>query len=88
MYRLNKSLIALCVPVVLAWIPGPAVAQEKPDILLVFMGNFVRDEPGINGGGIVRGTATPRLDQIANEGLRLTNFKVEVQCAPAGSLPT
>jgi arylsulfatase len=31
------------------------------------------------------GAETPRLDQIANEGLRLTNFNVEVQCTPSRS---
>jgi len=38
-------------------------AQEKPNIVLVFMDNFGWGEPGFNGGGIVRGAATPSLDQ-------------------------
>ena len=42
-------------------------------------------EPGFNGGGITRGAATPSLDSIANEGLKLTNFNVEVQCTPSRS---
>ena len=62
-----------------------AVAQDKPNILLVFMDNFGWGEPGFNGGGIIRGAATPRLDQLAAEGLRLTNFNVEVQCTPSRS---
>ena len=61
------------------------VAQEKPNIVLVFLDNFGWGEPGFNGGGIIRGTETPRLDQIAEEGLRLTNFNVEVQCTPSRS---
>jgi arylsulfatase len=52
---------------------------------LVFLDNFGWGEPGFNGGGIIRGAATPRLDQLANEGLRLTNFNVEVQCTPSRS---
>ena len=60
-------------------------AQDKPNIVLVFMDNFGWGEPGFNGGGIIRGAATPRLDQIAEEGLRLTNFNVEVQCTPSRS---
>ena len=60
-------------------------AQDKPNIVLVFMDNFGWGEPGFNGGGIVRGAATPRLDQLASEGLRLTNFNVEVQCTPSRS---
>ena len=62
-----------------------ANAQDKPNIVLVFLDNFGWGEPGFNGGGIVRGATTPRMDQLANEGLRLTNFNVEVQCTPSRS---
>jgi len=62
-----------------------AHAQDKPNIVLVFLDNFGWGEPGFNGGGIVRGAPTPRLDQLASEGLRLTNFNVEVQCTPSRS---
>ncbi|WP_394176704.1 arylsulfatase [Thalassotalea litorea] len=62
-----------------------AFANDKPNIVLIFMDNFGWGEPGFNGGGIIRGAETPRLDQIANEGLRLTNFNVEVQCTPSRS---
>jgi len=60
-------------------------AQEKPNIVIVFMDNFGWGEPGFNGGGITRGASTPQLDKLANEGLRLTNFNVEVQCTPSRS---
>jgi arylsulfatase A-like enzyme len=59
--------------------------DDKPNIVLVFLDNFGWGEPGFNGGGIVRGAATPRMDQLAAEGLRLTNFNVEVQCTPSRS---
>ncbi len=49
------------------------------------MDNFGWGEPGFNGGGIIRGAATPRLDRLAAEGLRLTNFNVEVQCTTSRS---
>ena len=62
-----------------------ANAEDRPNIVLVFLDNFGWGEPGFNGGGIVRGAATPRMDQLANEGLRLTNFNVEVQCTPSRS---
>jgi arylsulfatase A-like enzyme len=76
---IRSSLLLLCL------IGSAAAAQDKPNIVLVFMDNFGWGEPGFNGGGIVRGAATPRLDQIAAEGLRLTNFNVEVQCTPSRS---
>ena len=63
---------------------GPAQGS-KPNIVLVFMDNFGWGEPGFNGGGVVRGAPTPRLDRLASEGLRLTNFNVEAQCTPSRS---
>jgi arylsulfatase len=65
--------------------PATAFAQDKPNIVLIFMDNFGWGEPGFNGGGVIRGAPTPRLDTLASEGLRLTNFNVEVQCTPSRS---
>lgn len=62
-----------------------AAAAERPNVVIVFMDNFGWGEPGFNGGGIIRGAPTPRMDQLAAEGLRLTNFNVEVQCTPSRS---
>lgn len=61
---------------------GSALAQEKPNIVLIFMDNFGYGELGVYGGGITRGAPTPRIDRLATEGIRLTNFNVEVQCTP------
>ena len=65
--------------------PTLAQAQDRPNVVLVFMDNFGWGEPGFNGGGIIRGAATPNVDRLAAEGLRLTNFNVEVQCTPSRS---
>ena len=62
---------------------GSAQAQDKPNIVFIFMDNFGYGELGIYGGGITRGGATPRIDALAAEGIRLTNFNVEVQCTPS-----
>jgi arylsulfatase len=75
-------ILALCLMV---WLPLQANAEEKPNIVLIFMDNFGWGEPGFNGGGIIRGAPTPELDKLADEGLRLTNFNVEVQCTPSRS---
>jgi len=66
-------------------VASPAFAEDKPNIVLVFMDNFGWGEPGFNGGGIIRGAATPRLDELAREGLCLKNFNVEAQCTPSRS---
>jgi arylsulfatase A-like enzyme len=81
----NKLSLAFMVSVILLGLSKVAVAQHKPNIVLVFMDNFGWGEPGFNGGGIIRGAATPQLDKLAGEGLRLTNFNVEVQCTPSRS---
>ncbi len=73
------------ISIALIALSSAVLAADKPNIVLVLLDNFGWGEPGFNGGGIVRGAATPRLDQIAQEGLRLTNFNVEVQCTPSRS---
>ena len=78
-------LRALAFTLLLSVFGQTAAAQDKPNIVLVFMDNFGWGEPGFNGGGIIRGAATPQLDTLAAEGLRLTNFNVEVQCTPSRS---
>ncbi len=62
---------------------GTPVYADNPNIILINMDNFGYGELGVYGGGITRGAATPRIDQLANEGLRLTNFNVEAQCTPS-----
>jgi arylsulfatase A-like enzyme len=59
--------------------------QSKPNIVFLLMDNLGYGELGVYGGGITRGAATPRIDQLAAEGLRLTNFNVEAQCTPSRS---
>ncbi|MFY0691305.1 MAG: arylsulfatase [Paracoccaceae bacterium] len=63
-----------------------AFAQsERPNIVLVFMDNFGWGEVGAYGGGILRGAATPEIDSLAEEGMKLLNFNVESQCVPSRS---
>ena len=65
---------------------GTAIANEdKPNIVLVVMDNLGWGEIGVYGGGILRGAETPRLDQLAAEGMQFLNFNVETQCTPSRS---
>jgi len=79
MYNLRKALFVLFTMLM----TSTALAAEQPNIVLVFMDNFGWGEPGFNGGGIIRGAPTPRMDTLASEGVRLTNFNVETQCTPS-----
>jgi arylsulfatase len=57
--------------------------KEQPNIVLVLMDNLGWGELGTYGGGILRGAPTPRIDSLADEGLKLLNFNVEAQCTPS-----
>ncbi len=59
--------------------------STKPNILFVLMDNLGYGELGCYGGGVLRGAPTARIDALATEGMRLTNFNVEAQCTPSRS---
>ena len=56
--------------------------SSKPNIVIMLSDNNGYMDLGCYGGGDVVGAPTPRLDQMANEGLRLTSFYSETQCTP------
>lgn len=60
-------------------------AERPPNVVLMLSDNLGFGEIGVYGGGARRGAPTPRLDQLAGEGLRFTNFNVEVECTPSRS---
>src|SRR5258708_7692999 len=55
--------------------------QKKPNIIFILLDNVGWGNFGVYGGTI----PTPRIDQFANEGIRFTNYNVEVQCTPSRS---
>jgi len=70
----------------IVWSAVPVFAQQlKPNIVFILTDNLGYGELGVYGGGELRGAPTPRLDKLAAEGLRLTNFNVEPQCTPSRS---
>ena len=63
---------------------SPASTQErKPNILFILADNLGFGDLGVYGGGELRGAPTPRIDQLAAESLRLTQFLVETGCTPS-----
>lgn len=75
----TSSMVALTCPVL------AQPAASKPNIVFILMDNLGYGEVGAYGGGLTRGGPTPRIDKLASEGLRLTNFNVEAQCTPSRS---
>jgi arylsulfatase A-like enzyme len=60
-------------------------ADRKPNIVLVLLDNFGYGELGTYGGGVRRGAPTPRIDSLAREGMKLTNFNTEPVCMASRS---
>jgi arylsulfatase A-like enzyme len=83
-----RSLVCLLAVTAVASAALSAPAEPrggKPNILFILADNLGYGEIGVYGGGETRGAPTPRLDRLANEGLRLTNMNMETQCTPSRS---
>ncbi|UCE42193.1 MAG: arylsulfatase [Candidatus Aminicenantes bacterium] len=61
------------------------MAAKKPNIIFFHIDNLGQGELGCYGGGILRGAETKRIDQFAQQGLKLTHYVVEAQCTPTRS---
>jgi arylsulfatase len=88
----NKELFVLILMLLSSVVTAPVFAQNKPvlpagraNIVFILMDNLGYGEVGCYGGGITRGAATPRIDKLATEGMRLLNYNVEAQCTPSRS---
>jgi arylsulfatase len=73
------ALLSLALPSLVV----PAHAQQKPNVVFILADNIGYGDLGPYGGGELRGAPTPRIDQLANEGLRLTQYLVEPGCTPS-----
>src|SRR5271167_996498 len=60
-----------------------ANAQDKPNVVIMLSDNVGYGDIGAYGAGEIRGMPTPRIDQLASEGLRLSQFFVEPACTPS-----
>ena len=61
---------------------APTQQATQPNILFLLTDNVGYGVPSCYNGGILD-TPTPHIDQLAAEGLKLTNFNVENQCTPS-----
>src|SRR5882724_8783977 len=60
----------------------PAVAQQKPNIILILSDDFGYGDSGPYGGGPGRGMPTPNLDRLADEGMTFFSFYAQPSCTP------
>ena len=63
--------------------PMARTGNAKPNVVFILADNVGYGDLGPYGGGELRGAPTPRIDQLAREGLRLTQFLVEPACTPS-----
>src|SRR5262249_41811333 len=57
--------------------------EKKPNVVFILADNVGYGDLGCYGGGELRGAPTPRLDELAREGVRLTQYLVEPACTPS-----
>ncbi len=83
---IRRATFPFCLFVIIVSV-APAMAaagsESKPNVVLVLMDNFGYGEPGVYGGGEIRGAPTPNIDSIAHEGFQLTNYNVDAECTPS-----
>ena len=80
MNRIIGSLLLLWLSLVAT---TTAFAQQKPNVVFILADNVGYGDLGPYGGGELRGAPTPRIDELAREGLRLTQYLVEPACTPS-----
>ena len=79
----NVSVYLLILIASIPMTVGAAGSDDNPNIVLILMDNFGYGEPGVYGGGAIRGAPTPNIDSIAHEGFQLTNYNVDSECTPS-----
>jgi arylsulfatase len=77
--------LALSMALLSMIVAGAASAQQsnRPNVVFILADNVGYGDLGSYGGGELRGAPTPRLDELAAQGLRLTQFLVEPACTPS-----
>jgi len=64
--------------------PNPVSTQaKKPNVVFILADNVGYGDLGPYGGGELRGAPTPRIDELARDGLQLTQYLVEPACTPS-----
>lgn len=59
-----------------------AETGQKPNILIFIVDDMGYGDPGAFGGGDMIGAATPEMDALAEEGLKLTSTYAQYTCTP------
>ena len=80
-YRKKISLVAVAMLGSLVFAAGPAMAQKKPNIVMLMTDDTGWGDFGyMSGGGKALGHPTPNIDRIAAEGAVFTNWYGQASC--------
>lgn len=80
---MRRALSALlCAAALLAGPPALSAAPTRPNIVVLVADDWGFSDVGAFGGEI----ATPHLDELAQRGLRFSNFHVAASCSPTRSM--
>ncbi len=77
------GLIAVVLCSTLGEIQAQTDHTAQPNVVFMLADNLGYGDLGCYGGGETRGMSTPRIDKLASEGLRFTQFLVEPGCTPS-----
>jgi arylsulfatase len=73
-----KIMLVLFIYLACLFAPFPAVADQRPNIVVVLVDDLGYSDIGCYGGEV----PTPHLDRLAAEGLRFTQFYNTARCSP------
>jgi arylsulfatase len=80
-YGLSLMILAMGLTCV---VPLAHAREDKPNVVVMLADNLGYGDLGSYGsGGELRGMPTPRIDRLASEGLRMSQFFVEAGCTPS-----
>ena len=65
---------------VLALVSAPAVAQKKPNIIMLMSDDVGWGDYGVYGGGVALGHPTPNIDRMAKEGATFSSWYGQASC--------
>src|SRR5580700_5463517 len=75
------TVLGFCLSPVEAQNTSRASTGQKPNIVFILVDNVGWGAFGVYGGTV----PTPRIDQLASQGIRFNNYNVESQCTPTRS---
>jgi len=76
-----RIVVPLVAVLVLLFPGSTAAAQDRPNVVYILVDNWGWGDVSVQGSSV----PTPRIDELAAEGIRLTNFNVQNQCTPTRS---